>query len=252
MVFESCPYQYYLRWIEGYPEGPKPAADRGTRIHEMAEEYVKGKVKLPKELDHFEAEFTALRQRYSLGDVVCEEEWGFDREWQPCDYKKAWLRLKCDVVCRMSPSHVLIVDNKTGMRFGNEIKHAQQLQLYAVCALLRYPKATRTTNELWYVDKNELASFQLQRSKLGWYLSQFDKRGRALTECKEFRANPNPLSCKYCTWAPHREGGCPNGMDASRRAMEKLAPVQFQEKKLKTKKLKTDKLFVNENLERFR
>lgn len=104
-----------------------------------------------------------------------------------------------------------IPTHNTGKRFGNEIKHAVQLQLYAVCALIRYPEVEQVTCELWYFDKNELASFTLHRRQLGKYLSIFDHKGRKFTETTNFKPNPNIVTCKYCPYHPDRQGDCQYG-----------------------------------------
>lgn len=116
-----------------------------------------------------------------------------------------------------SPDHTFlctehfIPTHNTGKRFGNEIKHAVQLQLYAVCALIRYPEVDTVTCELWYVDQNELASFTLNRSQLAKYLAIFDRMGRKFTETFNFKPNPNVISCKYCPYHPDRQNQCVYG-----------------------------------------
>jgi RecB family exonuclease len=161
-VFEQCQYRAKLQWLDKIPDlQPHTAADRGSAIHLEAENYVQGQGDFTHNLRHFETDLAALKKHYAEGRVTVEEEWAFDRDWNVTDWKAGWLRLKCDAVCHLSASHVVVIDHKTGKRFGNELKHAVQLQLYAVCALLRYPKVEQVTCELWYIDQNELASFVL-------------------------------------------------------------------------------------------
>lgn len=213
-VFESCKYHSKLARLDRVPDlQPKTAADRGTAIHQEAEDYVTGKGSFTNNLRFFKDDLTALAAHWTAGRVTCEEEWGFDRDWKVTDWKSAWLRLKLDAACHLSPQHAAIVDYKTGKRFGNEIKHAEQLQLYGVTSLIRYPNLELTTNELWYLDQNELATFNMKRSQMGKYIKLFDRRGRAMTEETEFKPNPNIHSCRYCPYAPHRQGDCKYGID---------------------------------------
>jgi CRISPR/Cas system-associated exonuclease Cas4 (RecB family) len=135
-----------------------------------------------------------------------------------------------------------VTDYKSGKRFGNELKHAQQLQLYALCTLLRHSKIERTTNELWYLDKNELASFELHRSQLSRYLAIFDKRGRALTECEDFKPNPNVVTCKWC---PYKGAECQFGVDTETTFTKRNAESFIK------RPSKTDDLFKNEDLRRY-
>lgn len=122
---------------------------------------------------------------------------------------------------RFLPTH------NTGKRFGNEVKHAEQLQLYAVCALLRYPEVQRVTCELWYIDQNELASFTMKRSQMKKYLQLFDKRGVAMTTETEFKPNPNIYSCKWCSYAPHKQGDCAYGVNPDAPTKPVTKPIEF-------------------------
>lgn len=211
-VFEQCQYRAKLQWLDKIQDlQPKTAADRGTAIHTEAEEYVLGKAPITSNLRHFATDLTALQNHNVQGRVTCEEEWAYDRNWNVTDWRSGWLRLKCDAVCHLTSSHVVVIDYKTGKRFGNEIKHAVQLQLYAVCALIRYPEVEQVTCELWYFDQNELASFTLHRRQLGKYLSIFDHKGRKFTETTNFKPNPNIITCKYCPYHPDRQNNCQYG-----------------------------------------
>lgn len=215
LIFEQCKYRAKLQWVDKIPDlQPKTAADRGTAIHQEAEDYVCGKAGITHNLRHFSDDLAALAAHYTAGRVVCEEEWGFDREWNVTEWRGAWLRLKADAVCFLSSSHAVVVDHKTGKRFGNEVKHARQLQLYALCALIRYPELERVTCELWYLDQNELATFTMKRSQLAKYLKIFDREGREVTDERAFPPNPNIHSCKYCPYDPSKQGNCTVGVGA--------------------------------------
>lgn len=227
LTFESCKYRAKLQWVDKVPDQqPKTAADRGTQIHQEAEDYVCGKAPLTQNLRHFETDLAALARHYAEGRVTCEEEWAFDLGWSPADWRKGWLRLKCDAVCHLSPSHVAVIDYKTGKRFGNEVKHAEQLQLYALCSLLRYPEIDKVTCELWYLDQNELASFEMKRSQMSKYLRLFDQRGRSVTEETEFKPNPNIHSCRYCPYL--KQGDCRYGINQDGSKSFALKPMEFK------------------------
>ena len=232
-IFESCKYHSKLARLDRIPDlQPKTAADRGTAIHQEAEDYVCGKATFTNNLRFFKDDLTALAAHYAAGRVVCEQEWGYSTNWTCVDWKSAWLRLKCDAVCFLSEKHAVVIDYKTGKRFGNEIKHAEQLQLYAVTALLRYPALEHVTCELWYFDQNELASFNMKRSQLGKYLKLFDRRGVAMTTETEFKPNPNIHSCRYCPYHPDKQGDCKFGVDFSNlggtpRPVSTLPPVKI-------------------------
>lgn len=221
MDFEACPYKAKLKIIDKIPEPERPlppgktehANDRGSRIHLECELFVQDKGPMPVEMKHFEAELKSLRDHFRKGRVSLEGEWGFNKDWQPTDWKMAWLRVKLDVCTTLTPQHVAVIDYKTGKRFGNEIKHGEQLQMYALSVFLRYPQVEHVTAELWYPDVNDLASLDIVRPVGMRFLKPFDKRGRKMTEATEFPPNPNAHSCKYCPYHPARgTGDCQYGV----------------------------------------
>ena len=57
-TFEECPYRTYINKVKGVKEVAGPAADRGSQIHQLAEDYVNGTVgEMPKELIKFKDDF---------------------------------------------------------------------------------------------------------------------------------------------------------------------------------------------------
>lgn len=213
-VYESCPYRAKLAWVDKIPDTqPRKAADRGTAIHQMAEDYVRGElVNMPPELKAFASEFTALRELYTQGKVSLEGEWGFTENWEPTDYRSAWLRVKADAVVFLSDSHAVVIDHKSGKRFGNELKHAEQTQLYSIAALIRNPDLTVVDTELWYLDQNDLAHMTIRPKMLPKYIQIFDKRFKKMSSDIEFEPKPNISSCKFCPYHPKKQGDCKYGV----------------------------------------
>lgn len=200
--FESCPLKAKLKYLDRIPDpNPSPAADRGTAIHLEAENYVKGSDELSNNLRHFADDIKSLREHYKNGHVSLEGEWGFDKNWEPAPWRSAWMRVKADAVCAVTPTHIAVIDYKTGKKFGNEIKHGEQLQLYALATFLRNPYVQNVTAELWYLDLNDLTRLEITRQQaLTKYLKHYDKRARRLTECKRFEPTPNLNACRYCPY----------------------------------------------------
>ena len=211
--FEACPYKTKLKHVDRIPEEKAPAAERGTMIHQFAEDFVLGKLAvLPEELKKFSDEFSVLRTQYVDGKVSLEGEWGFDKEWAVTDYKTAWLRMKLDARVHTSPSTAVVVDYKTGKRYGNEIKHGEQTLLYGIAEILREPQITNVTVELWYLDVDEIHSQTFDRKQILKYLPQFEKRLLALTNATKFPPRPNIFSCKWCPFGPAKGGQCEFGV----------------------------------------
>jgi CRISPR/Cas system-associated exonuclease Cas4 (RecB family) len=208
--FDKCKRMFWLKHDQKIPEPPRPlppgktehANDRGTRVHENCELYVKGEIDdLAFEADkHFGWQLDLLRVLYAEQRVSLEGEWGHDVDWEVAEWKKAWLRLKLDICVHIDDTHAIVIDLKTGRKFGNEIKHAEQLQLYQLCTFLRFPKLEKVTAELWYLDQNEVTTQTFTRSQGLRFRQGFDKRGIAATSCEVFPPNPNRFSCRWCPY----------------------------------------------------
>jgi hypothetical protein len=168
------------------PERPLPegklehANDRGTRIHNNGELFVKGKGKLGPELrKFFAAEYEALYRLYKEKKAFLEDEWGMTQEWEPCDFKAkdVWLRLKLDAMVRLTPREAVVIDVKTGRRMGNEIKHAEQVQLYQLVTFLRFPEIEIVHVELWYTDIDDFYTQTYTRDQGLRFKKKFNERG---------------------------------------------------------------------------
>jgi CRISPR/Cas system-associated exonuclease Cas4 (RecB family) len=221
-IFEQCKYRAKLAFIDKIPEPERElppgktehANDRGTRVHTGAELFVKGGTELIPELKAFAPEFLKLRELYAQGKVSLEGEWAINRDWLPVDWRSrdAWARIKLDAIVFMSKTHAVVIDYKTGKKFGNEIKHAEQTRLYQLAAFLRYPELTNIDVELWYTDQDEITHTSFTRTQGMKFLRDFDRRGKLITNATDFPPNPNMVSCKWCPYGPKNSGHCTRGV----------------------------------------
>jgi len=218
--FENCPYHTKLKIIDKIPEPERPlppgktehANDRGTRIHNSCEMYVRGKEELPFEAaKHFRVEFEALKRHFKEGKVSLEGEWGFTKDWEPTGYNddNVWLRVKCDAVVHLSKKRILIIDYKTGRKHGNEVKHGEQVQLYAVAAQILFPEVEELDVELWYLDQDDLTHERKSATKWLRHLKPFDSRFKRMSDARVFPPKPNTFSCRWC---PYRGNACKFGV----------------------------------------
>lgn len=208
--FEQCKRRAKLKYLDKIPEPERPlppgktehANDRGTRIHDAGERFARGGIELIPELQKFGSEFERLKALYATGNVSLEGEWAMDRSWEPVAWASsdAWLRLKLDALVFLSPTEAVAIDYKTGKRYGNEVKHNEQLQLYQLVTFLRYPKLETIHVELWYLDVDELVTVTYTRNQGLRFRRSFENRGNAMTTCTEFPPNPNIFSCKWCPY----------------------------------------------------
>lgn len=218
--FEKCKFLAWLKHDQRIPEPVRPlppgktehANDRGSRVHDSAEKFVRGLGPFIPEMKKFEAEFIHLKHLFKLGKVSLEGEWGMDKDWNIAPWKGAWFRSKLDSMVHASKVEAVIIDYKTGRKFGNEIKHGEQLQLYTVTAFLRFPELEVIHAELWYLDVDELTRVTFTRDQALRFKRNFDRRGTAITTNTEWPANPNVYSCQWCPYGPWGTDHCKVGV----------------------------------------
>lgn len=218
--FERCPYSVYLASIAKEP-GPvrdeTHPAERGTKIHKEAEDYVQGLTeKLPHSLRKLEPEFKMLKSMWDDGILEIEQDWGFDIDWKSCGFfdKQVWLRVKCDVVIHHDKEQATVIDHKTGKSFGNEVKHISQGQLYAIATFMKYPELQRIDVEFYYIDEGKTKKKSYSRNKIIKPLEKFNRRGLAVTQCISFQPKPNVHNCMWCDYGPNKGTGiCTFGVE---------------------------------------
>jgi len=197
------------------------AANRGTQIHNDCELFVKGEGDFTKEMKRFSDYFQDLKVRYEAGDVVIEQEWGFDRDWQPCGYwdDDVWLRMKLDNFISITSGkknrviHGIPTDYKSGKKFGNEVSHNQQGQLYVLGSFLRFPTMETADVQFKYLDHGLETSKPYTREKAMKFLPVWDRRAKKMTEADDFPPKPNKVNCMWCPYGPQNgDGSCEWGV----------------------------------------
>ena len=219
--FEKCPYKIFLSGVKkekGPEREPDHPAERGERIHKDAENFVQGVIEeLPASLKKFKPQFLELKEVFEGGTNKREDEWAYDTEgnvltdWYS---KDVWLRMKADVVRFFEKSGALIIDYKTGKKFGNEVPHTQQGQLYAIGAFMKYPELDVVDVEFWYLDEGKKTRKTYTRDQIGRFLARFMSRFEKLTTCVNFTPKPNIHNCKWCDYGPEKGTNvCPYGVN---------------------------------------
>lgn len=220
-TFETCPYQLWLKAGEKRSTAhmDSKAADRGTMIHTACEKFVDGTGDFIKEMAKFADYFKDLKVKYEAGTVILEEDWGFDKDWQPTGYfdDNIWCRMKLDNLIWMNEdkTRVKATDYKSGKKFGNEVAHNQQGQIYVLGSFLRYPEVEMVDIEFVYLDHGITSSPKsYTREKAMKFLKPWTDRANALTDATEFKPKPNKINCKWCPFGPQNgDSSCAWGVD---------------------------------------
>ena len=225
-IFEACPERARRKYIDREPEAPRDAnnpAERGIRIHANAEQYITGEAPelIPELTKHYKAELNRLRERYDEQPehFAIEQDWGFDADWQPTGFfdENVWCRMKLDVLefPEDSPETAVIIDWKSGKKFGNEMKYNQQGQLYAIGTFVKYPEIQALKAQFLFTDTGEKMNCIYARDKLPPIITNFTKRGLAMTSAVHFPAKANKMNCRYCPYSMNNGGTdtCPYGVE---------------------------------------
>lgn len=218
--FETCPFNLWLARVlrcerPEIGDDPKHPLVRGSRIHAEAEAYVKGGGPLTSDLRKFKDQLEALRTQYEEGKVEVEEDWAFTRAWAPTEWlgPDCWALIKCDAVVHEESDGgpvVRIIDYKTGKRFGKEVVHGQQMGIYAVAALARYPETSLVICELWYLDEGKTSRKTYTPAQIQTLTQRVEQRANRLTDALAFPPKANRSSCRYCDFGTNvGTGVCP-------------------------------------------
>ena len=195
-VFEQCPFRSYIARVKKIREESGPAAERGTAIHQQAEDYVNGTLgEFPDTLNKFKSQFEELRNGFIKAQVELEGEWGYDVEWKAVGWNE-----KIDALVHQDETSARVIDYKTGKKWGNEIAHSQQALLYAIATFFRFPELQFVQTEIWYLDKGETTTKQFTREQAMQFTPNWHKRAIRMTTATNFQPTPSKEACRWCQY----------------------------------------------------
>ncbi len=232
-VYEQCAKRGFFQYCLKIPEpdrGPphkrcpkNPTTgklewhnDRGTRLHDSMDKYVRGvRDDYDIELKDFDVEMTNARVAFENGLVFAEQMWCYKDDWMPTrwdDWDNTNMRIKLDLFWvvkgeRDDPIEAVAIDLKSGKKFGNEVKHSTQLQLYALGAFKKYPNLELCHTEIWYSDFDDVKTVTYRRDQALRNQPSWDDRIEAMLSDTIFEARPSEHNCKYCPYKAEADNG---------------------------------------------
>lgn len=218
--WKKCPLFFKLKHLEKIPEPGNAAMARGNTIHGLAEDYLKGKIaKLPVELKLFEEEFKELRKLYKkrTAGMVVEDTWAFTNTWDRTvynDWVGCYLRIKLDCAHITDGDVMVVRDWKTGkFRDDKNEEYVEQLELYALAALILHPHIKEVRPELDYLDVGVIypppdKPLVYKQSDVAALKKTWEKRVARMFNDKRHAPKANSL-CKFCWYGQSKkaEGG---------------------------------------------
>jgi putative RecB family exonuclease len=216
--YETCPLKYKLKAIDKLVEPSSPALERGNRIHDAIEEYVKGKTKTldvhaqepaRKKIETHRKLYAKEPQKVTINDT-----WAFRKDWSLTtwnDWDGCWLRVKVDFAHYNTRTGVVNVDDyKSGkFRAQKNDEYLLQLNLYCTTALAIHGGAKRATSSLIYVDNGEIfvPDADYRESELSKLQADWERRVSKMFNDTQFLPRPGS-HCQFCHFRKENGGPC--------------------------------------------
>lgn len=215
-TYKVCPLKLKLSAIDRIREPGNEAMARGAAIHTLAEKYIKGEVRsLPPELKLFKDEFKKLRTQYKkkINGMVVEDNWSFTKDWtetQWNNWAECVVRIKLDCAHHQDDETLIITDWKTG-KFRPEMneEYVEQLELYALAALLLHEHIQQVKPRLVYLDLGITypeagAELVFTRADIPKLKKLWEKRTKPMMNDKQFAPRANE-KCKWCWYGQSKK-----------------------------------------------
>jgi hypothetical protein len=216
-VYEACPRRAKYKFIDKLPEPQGEALARGTALHELCEFFLRGiKKTIPKELKLIAVVLKSLKKQ----GAIAEAEFAFNRDWKPVEWfaKDAWCRVKADstvlpILGRGIPT-VKVDDFKSGgkadkLSIEQNPEYADQLELYALSALITYSTAEVADTSLIFIDHGVVIPIERKftQADVPDLKKAWEKRTKRMLADTKFVPNPG-RACQWCTFRRSKGGPC--------------------------------------------
>ena len=210
-TYETCALLAKFLHVLKLPQDTSPAMERGSKIHDQGEKYVKGEIEeLPdtKVWKPWREDMAALK----AAGYEAEKNIAFDSNWEPCEYfgPQTWLRLRVDVTGIANDGVPEVIDYKTGRPYPT---HEEQAELYGIAAYLTATESVKKVRtSFWYLDVPDIVEYEYPAEEIVESLMpKWEGRANVMLTDTEFKPNPCKASCgKYggCDFAADKGGQC--------------------------------------------
>jgi CRISPR/Cas system-associated exonuclease Cas4 (RecB family) len=208
--YETCPAKFAYKYIIKLPDVPSPAMARGNEIHKIADAYVNAVIpeEMPPELVKFGDLFRMVRND-NIG-VFTEQQWAFAEDWSVTGWfaragaKAPWVRNIVDLGIDHGDGHITLVDHKTGKMYET---NEEQIEQFAMSALLRFSHAQTVEARLWYLDSGDEITRNYVRADLPKLKAKWKLRTEPMFADETFAPRKN-VKCRFCPFSKYQGGPC--------------------------------------------
>ena len=198
--YERCPHTLSFPYKrQNIDAASNPIAQRGFDVHKLLATWLTNDQTI-EELNFEGVDFLKFNLPALKASMpIVEEKYGLTGEWEETSYKEAWLKIIPDAMVIRNEG-ITIIDFKTGKRQYKEIKHAQQMQLYACAMSSLYPSHLAIDTELWYLDEGKIHRQSYPVKRLDGMRLRLHNRALTMLSDEELRPKPNKSNCKFCNF----------------------------------------------------
>jgi hypothetical protein len=196
-VGQKCTLALWYAQVERLRGPPVPAMERGTMLHLLAENYLKGEIQgMPRALRKIEFELKQLKRKRP----IVEQYWNLDTHWRKTNKKNGWAVAKLDACVLPTERNPVadVVDHKSGKEY--EPEHSKQGSLYGTFTMGMYPFVETVHVAFFYIDQGYAPSYTYTRAKLNYTKQYWIEQGNELMATSKFIATPTPNGCRFCSF----------------------------------------------------
>lgn len=212
-MWEECPARAKYKNIDRLPDPGGPALERGAKLHEQCELYVRGFCKdLDPELVRAKALLDMLRDAFKQDLAEVEKELAFRADWTSCAWMApdVYVRFKLDAVLyEPGKKKALVVDHKTGKLKVNG-EYQPQIDLYCVALMSAVPELEEVNAQLFFIDSGATVDRKagvLKRADLLAVRASWDEKAGKMLADDLHAPTPNP-GCRWCPYSRAKSGPC--------------------------------------------
>lgn len=201
-TYEECPAKYAYSYLYNLPWPSSAAMERGTRLHKLGEDYFKeAAAPIPYDLRRIGHLINTAKAR----GAEPEQVFLVTHAWAPTeDQSKAWVKAIVDYHW-VEPGVVYVRDFKSGREYPS---HREQLELYSILGLLKYPHVERAESAAVYIDGGyEAQDASIIRPMLPYLINKWQSKIVRIEQDNDFIANPGG-ACRWCPYAASAGGPC--------------------------------------------
>lgn len=205
----TCPLAFKLEVLDGRKQPDNPAQAKGQIMHKAIAKWLTqpnapGDELGPPPVEIGKAVDLAVQLTHFDNKVV-EQQWGYTRQWRPTGWfsNDTWLRSVLDVAVLYEDMTAEVIDWKSGKPRGT---HEDQMELFAISVMVRFPVVTHVTTRLAYTDFAHAEFGEYPRTDLEKMIAKWEDKVRPMFEDTTYLPRPGD-ACKFCPFSRSRTNG---------------------------------------------